>query len=122
MNGIDWTSLFASGEVDDMAVSFCGVLNRWLEMNVPRVRPPVTPAWSTSRLRQLKRERNAFQRKLQRRRTTQVARETSFEKIFLKYCFKQVSIKAFRTYLVILALHININIHTVSLPFQRNCK
>lgn len=69
LNNIDWTSLFATGEVDDMAECFCAEINRWLELNVPRVRPPVSPAWSTSRLRRLKRERNACQRKLRRRRT-----------------------------------------------------
>ena len=52
-----------------MAEKFCYILNDWIVCHVPRTRPPVSPAWSNSRLRSLKRVRNALQRKLRRQRT-----------------------------------------------------
>ena len=46
-----------------MAEKFCFILNDWLSQ------PPISPAWSSPRLRSLKRVRNALQRKFRCLRT-----------------------------------------------------
>ena len=66
---VDWNAHFVSGDVDEMADRFCSVLNDWFTANVPRIQPRASPAWSTNRLRVLKRARNALQRKLRRQRS-----------------------------------------------------
>ncbi|XP_055622731.1 uncharacterized protein LOC129766239 [Toxorhynchites rutilus septentrionalis] len=60
---LDWTYLNACQNVNEMASDFCFTIQRWLRENVPHRRRPVSPSWSTALLRQLKREKNACQRK-----------------------------------------------------------
>ena len=62
---IDWNAILPN-DVDEMAESFCSILNNWLTANVPRIRPPRSPAWGTHRLSELKRTRNTCQRNLRR--------------------------------------------------------
>ena len=81
---VDWSTIFTN-DVDEMAETFCSILNNWLVANVPRIRPPVSPAWSTYRLRELKRVRNACQRNLRRRRTS--GNQTRFQQASKAYRF-----------------------------------
>ncbi|XP_055622265.1 uncharacterized protein LOC129765851 [Toxorhynchites rutilus septentrionalis] len=60
---LNWTYLNACQNVNEMASDFCFTIQRWLRENVPHRRRPVSPSWSTALLRQLKREKNACQRK-----------------------------------------------------------
>lgn len=66
---VNWASRFASRIVDSMAEVFTDEICSWLSTNVPHKRAATAPAWSTSRLRELKRVRNACQRRLRHRRT-----------------------------------------------------
>ena len=68
---VDWNSLFESCTVDSMAERFCEIVRAWFSENLPFVKRPSSPAWSTSLLRRLKRKRNAQQRKHRRLRTVQ---------------------------------------------------
>ncbi|XP_062541525.1 uncharacterized protein LOC134209555 [Armigeres subalbatus] len=63
LQNIDWDCLNVSQNVNEMASKFCFIVQQWLQANVPAQRPPKSPAWSTSLLRKLKRERNTSQRK-----------------------------------------------------------
>ncbi|XP_055538290.1 uncharacterized protein LOC129725902 [Wyeomyia smithii] len=63
LSTVDWDCLNACQNVNDMAASFCSIVQQWLQMNVPSKRRPFSPAWGTPLLRELKRERNACQRK-----------------------------------------------------------
>ncbi|XP_062705565.1 uncharacterized protein LOC134287559 [Aedes albopictus] len=87
---VDWTAVTNCYDVDDMAESFCTVLNNWLVSNVPRTRPPVLPAWSTPYLRKLRRVRNACQRKLRHQRTPISIR--NFQRASNAYRFKNASL------------------------------
>lgn len=84
---IDWNEIFLSNDIDQVAENFCSILNNWLALNVPRIRPSVSPAWSTPRLRELKRARNACQRKLRRQRTPSNKRK--FQRASNAYRFMQ---------------------------------
>lgn len=66
---LDFTALFDTMDVDDMATIFCQRISEWLSANVPRCKRPASPAWFTSQLRKLKRKYKACQRKLRFRRT-----------------------------------------------------
>ena len=66
---VDWVAISNINDVDEMAERFCSVLNDWFILNVPRSRPPVSPVWSSARLRAFKRARNACHRKFRRYRT-----------------------------------------------------
>lgn len=87
---IDWNEIFLSNDIDQVAENFCSILNNWLALNVPRIRPSVSPAWSTPRLRELKRARNACQRKLRRQRTPSNKRK--FQRASNAYRFKNASL------------------------------
>ncbi|XP_055543189.1 uncharacterized protein LOC129728762 [Wyeomyia smithii] len=63
LSTVDWDCLNACQNVNDMAASFCSIIQQWLQMNVPSKRRPFSPAWGNPLLRELKLERNACQRK-----------------------------------------------------------
>lgn len=46
-----WTDVAECNDVDDVTVRFCGILQNWLETNVPLKRASASPAWRTSQLR-----------------------------------------------------------------------
>lgn len=64
LEGFDWDSRLNNLEIDDMTTVFCNVITEWLDTNVPSKRKPVSPAWSTPLLRDLRRKKNSCQRKL----------------------------------------------------------
>lgn len=77
LSNVNWMSILAdvnSNDVDNMADAFSEVIRTWLLTNVPRKRAAVTPVWSTPRLRELKRRRNCFQRRLRCQRTEDAKR------------------------------------------------
>ena len=63
---------------------------------MPRVRLPVSPAWSNSRLRHLKRERNAYQRKLRRNRT--FINSSNFHRAVVAY--RHLNARLYKTYVL----------------------
>ncbi|XP_055633881.1 uncharacterized protein LOC129774200 [Toxorhynchites rutilus septentrionalis] len=80
LSTVDWDMISAINDVNEMAERFNSILNDWLVTNVPRIKPPVSPVWSSHRLRTLKRARNACQRQLRRQRT-----------LTNRQCFQQAS-------------------------------
>lgn len=70
----DWSSILATNDVNDMAAQFCNIICNWLTDNTPRRKPPISPAWSSPLLRLLKRDKNSWQRKLRRHRTSETKR------------------------------------------------
>ncbi|XP_058836978.1 uncharacterized protein LOC131693286 [Topomyia yanbarensis] len=66
---LDWSMHLGNSDADAMTMNFCRVIQDWLQNNLPVKRQPVSPAWSTSTLRSLRRKRNACQRKLRRKRS-----------------------------------------------------
>ncbi|XP_055604294.1 uncharacterized protein LOC129752545 [Uranotaenia lowii] len=69
LNSIDWDAVFGNASVDVMTETFCNLIGTWLNSHVPKFKRPVTPAWSTPSLRQLRREKNACLRRLRKNRT-----------------------------------------------------
>ena len=65
----NWALVSECDNVDDMATVFCETVCQWLSANLPLVKKPVSPPWSNVRLRELKRERNYWQRKHRRWKT-----------------------------------------------------
>ena len=71
LSSIDWLSTLETDGVDSMAERFCTSLRSWLAENLPFIKRPSTPAWSTCALRRLKRKRNTCQRRYRRLRTNE---------------------------------------------------
>lgn len=59
----DWNHIFEGLDVDGMTSTFCDVINRWLQANVPLRKQPVSPAWSTPLLCRLKQNKNTCQQR-----------------------------------------------------------
>ena len=68
---IDWLILLDTDDADFMAETFCIAIRSWLSENLPFVKRPSFPAWSTRRLSDLKRTRNACLRRLRRWRCSE---------------------------------------------------
>ena len=63
LSNVDWQTVYECADVNDMTGCFCNIIVQWLHSNLPFVKRPISPAWSTPRLRELKRLRNTAQRK-----------------------------------------------------------
>ncbi|XP_055522813.1 uncharacterized protein LOC129716993 [Wyeomyia smithii] len=74
LTSLNWTILQEQDNVDDMAAIFCDTMYQWLSSNLPLVKAPASPPWSTQHLRALKRERNCWQRRYRRWKTCETKR------------------------------------------------
>ncbi|XP_053692152.1 uncharacterized protein LOC128740616 [Sabethes cyaneus] len=70
LSSYDWGILHDYSDVSDMTATFCDIIEQWLNLNLPFLKPRNSPAWSTVRLRELKRLKNNSQRKYRRLKTT----------------------------------------------------
>ena len=69
LESVSWDTLSQQDDVDSMVLLFRDTICQWFSTNLPFVKAPASPPWTTAHLRSLKRERNCWQRKFRRYRT-----------------------------------------------------
>ncbi|XP_062534250.1 uncharacterized protein LOC134203396 [Armigeres subalbatus] len=62
--GLEWSFIYDSEDVNDMAAKFSDAICDWLSANVPMKRKPAVPPWNTPQLKKLKRSRRRWHRYL----------------------------------------------------------
>ncbi|XP_058466434.1 uncharacterized protein LOC131439448 [Malaya genurostris] len=74
LQNVNWSALQDIDNANEMAYFFCNKITQWLSSNLPFVKRPISPPWSTALLRKLKRIRNAWQRKHRRWKSFEIKR------------------------------------------------